>query len=73
MCSKWLRAVLGKMTSRDAISLLEQPRASSRRTSVSRAVNSAAPVPATQGAVTRSAQHCLHHVCVEPPVLYIVS
>src|SRR3984957_7900848 len=41
MCSMWLRAVLGEMTRRCAICLLDSPWAASRSTSTSRAVRPA--------------------------------
>ena len=45
MCSMWLRAVFGVITSSAAICLLDRPRATSRRTSTSRVVSPAGQLP----------------------------
>src|SRR3954469_17315839 len=43
MCSTWLPTVLGEITSRSAIALLDRQRATSLSTSTSRAVSPAGP------------------------------
>src|ERR1700744_3617321 len=43
MCSRWVLAVFGEMTSSAAISLFDMPRARRRRTSTSRSVRPAGP------------------------------
>ena len=65
----WLRAVFGEITSRAAISLLDSPRATSRSTSISRAVSPAGPSAAAPDAVPGGGEHGLDRVGVQPPGL----
>ena len=65
MCSTWLAAVFGETTRRRAICLFEWPRASSRRTSTSRAVSPAGHGATGGRAVTRRRQHGVGRVPVQ--------
>ena len=65
MCSTWLPAVFGEITSRAAISLFDRPRASSRSTSTSRGVRPGRALAAARDAVAGGAEHGVDGVAVE--------
>src|SRR5215208_6403532 len=70
MCSMWLPAVFGEITSRFAIPLFDRPCASRRSTSTSRGEPRRALAPAAHP-VARGAQHRIDGVAVEPPGAYV--